>query len=137
MSEFKLVQATSLKRDVSIIAPDDSKIELSNVEFLYMSSEDYNEALNESGDDLLFSIVLGWDKCADGAGNELKYSAKALKRLATEVWVKRAFFDVFVSAITGADRKNYSASLELGLKKLAEAAQKRKPKVSGKKQKSR
>lgn len=133
MGEFKFVQKDTLKRDFKITAPDDSELSIEGMEFKYMTSEEWHKLSQEKGNASIFDIVLGWDKFAAADGAELEYSEEALEMFLGQHFVLVRIFDMFVGAITGADRKNFSASLALGLAAKARAAQN--PRKTKKKQK--
>ena len=127
MSEFKFVQKDVIERDFSITSPDDSIIKIEGMQFKYMDTQEWHDLIAEKGDELLFDLVLGWKSFKDGAGNNLKFSKAALEKLMPVAWVKQEIFDTFAKAITGADRKNFSASLALGLQARAAQARKSRP----------
>lgn len=64
---------------------------------------------HEGQADLLRQVVVGWDGVTDdrdGTDQPLEFSGEALEVLLDDVWIMRALFDGYGSALVGAKRGN-------------------------------
>lgn len=106
---FVLKKVSSYKWPVAVEVPVDGgrfKKETFTAVFKKMSRATFSDLAEQSEDDLIAEILVGWEGVKDEDGEEVPYSKAAQAELCDDPYVLRALINAYSESLGGAPAKN-------------------------------